>query len=312
MNWTKHGLILEPRPEIGWLKTCAGPTFALHANAQYFHLYIAGRDDQNRSRIGRAVLDIDAKKVVSVDEKPLIDLGELGTFDFNGTSYPWLVQTGEELRLYYTGWTIGYHVAFINDLGLAIQKNNENEFHKVSRAPLISRTNEEPFGTGSVCVLKDDSNWKMWYTTFESWGDQQKADKHYYHIRYAESEDGLIWNRPNKIAVNFDSKNGEYVTGKPSVIKYKNRYLMWFSFRGESYRLGFAISHNGIDWKRMDSQVGIDVSSTGFDSEMICYGHIFIYQDLLYMVYNGNGYGKSGLGLASLPLKDLDNFLETV
>ena len=50
--------------------------------------------------------------------------------------------------------------------------------------------------------------------------------------------------------------------------------------------------------RRNDELAGIDVSPEGWDSEMICYPYIFEHRGLLYMLYNGNGYGKTGFGLA--------------
>ena len=79
---------------------------------------------------------------------------------------------------------------------------------------------------------------------------------------------------------------------------------MWYSFRAQptidSYRIGYAESADGLEWVRMDDRVGIDVSSSGWDSEMICYPKVFEHQGKLYLLYNGNGYGKSGFGLAVL------------
>ena len=46
--------------------------------------------------------------------------------------------------------------------------------------------------------------------------------------------------------------------------------------------------------------VGIDVSKNGWDSEMICYPYVFDHKGKRYMLYNGNGYGKTGFGLAVL------------
>ena len=37
-----------------------------------------------------------------------------------------------------------------------------------------------------------------------------------------------------------------------------------------------------------------------WDSEMICYPYVFEHKDDLYMLYNGNDYGKTGFGLAVL------------
>ena len=50
----------------------------------------------------------------------------------------------------------------------------------------------------------------------------------------------------------------------------------------------------------MDELVGLDVSPNGWDSEMICYPYVFDHGRNRYMLYNGNGYGKTGFGLSVL------------
>jgi hypothetical protein len=82
---------------------------------------------------------------------------------------------------------------------------------------------------------------------------------------------------------------------------------MWYSFRAQpeiqTYRIGYAESTDGLSWIRLDQHVGIDISSSGWDSEMICYPRVFEHNKRLYMLYNGNDYGKSGFGLAVLEEK---------
>jgi hypothetical protein len=75
---------------------------------------------------------------------------------------------------------------------------------------------------------------------------------------------------------------------------------MWYACRGETYRIGYAESADGLSWKRHDAQAGIDVSEEGWDSEMIAYPWVFDHGGRRYMLYNGNGYGETGIGLAVL------------
>ena len=42
----------------------------------------------------------------------------------------------------------------------------------------------------------------------------------------------------------------------------------------------------------------IDVSTSGWDSEMVCYPHVFVHEGRKVMLYCGNGYGRSGFGMA--------------
>ena len=81
-------------------------------------------------------------------------------------------------------------------------------------------------------------------------------------------------------------------------------YHMWFSYRSglrdQTYRIGYAVSSDGIGWERDLVSSGIDVSSNGWDSEMIEYPYVFEHNGQVFMLYNGNGYGKTGFGLALL------------
>lgn len=75
---------------------------------------------------------------------------------------------------------------------------------------------------------------------------------------------------------------------------------MWYAVRGEHYIIGYAESNDGYTWTRKDHLAGINVSESGWDSEMIEYPFIFDHKDNRYMFYNGNGYGRTGIGLAIL------------
>ena len=79
---------------------------------------------------------------------------------------------------------------------------------------------------------------------------------------------------------------------------------MWYSYRAngkiDTYRIGYAESLDSRNWRRKDQLANIDISVSGWDSEMICYPSVFKLNSKTYMLYNGNGYGKTGFGLAIL------------
>jgi hypothetical protein len=87
------------------------------------------------------------------------------------------------------------------------------------------------------------------------------------------------------------------------------RWHMYFCYRhatdfrtnrARAYRLGYAYSDDLSHWTRDDAAGGIDVSAEGWDSEMQCYPHAFWCGDEVYMLYNGNAFGRSGFGVARL------------
>jgi hypothetical protein len=78
-------------------------------------------------------------------------------------------------------------------------------------------------------------------------------------------------------------------------------YLMIYCARrlSETYRIYTARSDDGISWLRATEPL-IDVSQSGWDSEMVCYGSLLRHHDLMFLLYNGNAYGKDGFGAARL------------
>jgi hypothetical protein len=137
----------------------------------------------------------------------------------------------------------------------------------------------------------------MWYGSNLRWGKKQEEMAHV--IKYAESDDALHWKRDGIIALNFKDKS-EYAMSRPCVLKEDGIYKMWYSYRGQSYRIGYAESTNAIDWIRKDDEVGLGVSESGWDSEMVEYPFVLDHEGERYMFYNGNRYGKTGIGLALL------------
>jgi hypothetical protein len=74
---------------------------------------------------------------------------------------------------------------------------------------------------------------------------------------------------------------------------------MWFCARGSAYRIYTAESDDGIAWRRTAAPA-LEVSDSGWDSEMVEYPFVFDHNGARYMLYAGNGFGKTGFGIAVL------------
>jgi len=303
MEWTKHGLVFEAPLDLDWVASHAMTPFADRIGQDLFRVYFAGRDTTGRSQIGYFEISIPyAGEPLQVHSAPVLTLGSLGSFDDSGITSSWVVNHDGKKYHYYSGWSLGVTVPFYFYIGLAISEDGGKSFHRVSRSPILDRDSVDPYLTGSPCVLIEDHVWRMWYVSGARWRLENGQPKHYYHIRYAESRDGIHWDRAGTVCIDFKSSE-EYAISRPCVIREDDTYKMWYSYRGESYRIGYAESEDGIRWKRRDEEAGIDVSTSGWDSEMIEYPFVFDHKGERYMLYNGNGYGKTGIGLAVLAQK---------
>lgn len=297
--WLKRGLVFCPSGEMPWMKTHAAVPIAESLGGGFLKIYFSTRDGFNRSYTGYVVVDIDRPNhILDLSKDPVLVPGGLGEFDDSGAMASWLSFHEGAKFLYYIGWNLGVTVPFRNSIGLAIAADGKN-FERYSRGPILDRTVHEPHFCASCCVLPGKDFWRMWYLSCVGWQMQNGKPEHRYHIKYAESHDGINWKRNGLVAIDFLSEH-EYAISRPTVKGDSDRWRMWYSFRGKSYRIGYAESEDGLRWKRLDHLVGIDVSSAGWDSEMIEYPFVFDHRGQRFMLYNGNGYGKSGFGLAEL------------
>ena len=302
MHWEKIGNIFTPDNNFYWMISHAANPFAEPIKYGLYRIYFTCRDSKNRSHIGSVDIDFDNNfKIEAISDTPIIAPGEIGAFDDSGVAMGYLIEINGEKMLYYLGWNLKVTVPWLNTIGLAVLNNTTNSFQKVSRAPLLDRSDEDPFSISYPSILKDKGIYKMWYGSNIKWGKDQSEMNHV--IKYAESKDGIKWNRNYKVALGLVYEN-EYALSKPFVLKENGVYKMWYSYRGRgiipTYRIGYAESNDGFEWCRKDDEVGINVSKNSWDSDMISYPFIFDHRNHRFMLYNGNGYGKTGFGLAKL------------
>jgi hypothetical protein len=299
MKWIKKGLILKPSGQFDWLFTHASIPFAEHVRQDIFRIYFYGRDTLNRSRPGYIEIDINhPQKILYITKKPILELGSTGSFDESGVMPSWVINHNGMRYLYYTGWTRGVTVTHYFYVGLAISDANGTTFRRVSEAPVLERNIFDPYLTASPCILIKNKLWRMWYVSSAKRTIENGLPKPYEQIKYAESLDGITWNRQGIVCLDFRSIN-ECALTRPCVYIEKGIYKMWYSiYKDSTYRIGYADSSDGIVWQRKDNEAGIDVSESGWDSEMIEYAFVFAHNGRKYMLYNGNEYGRTGLGYA--------------
>ena len=296
MKWIKKGLIFKPAGQYEWVITHAMPPIADKIGEDLYRIYFSGRDKLNRSLIGYVEVDInEPQNILYITRKPVLGLGALGCFDDNGVTPSWMVNHQDMKYLYYIGWNKGSTVRMHLIAGLAISKNGGKTFERLSKAPILERTDVEPYSILTApCVLIENGIWRMWYVSGVEWVHK---DLPRYNIKYAESRDGINWKREGKVCIDFKHK-GETRIARPCVLREGKLYKMWYCYAIDSYRIGYAESEDGINWERKDDEAGIGVSESGWDSEMIEYAYVFEHKGKKYMLYNGNGYGKTGFGYA--------------
>jgi hypothetical protein len=295
--WRRLGLLPLDVSSAPWACTHTALPAPEPAGAGRWTVYLSARDGGNRARIGRAVLTLEPfPSLGPLDGEPVLNLGQPGAFDEDGVTVSCVVHDGRRRHLYYTGWQRGAEggLRFTLTAGLAVDEG-DGSFRRVSPVPVLERTGDESSFTASPFVLRERDRWRMWYVAGSSWRTIDGRQEPCYDIRYAESLDGISWSR---MGACIDHTAEEYAFGRPWVVRDADRYRMWFSVRGERYRIGAAESSDGVTWLRTDDTSGLRPSEKGWESEMVAYPAVVDHTGRRYLLYNGNGYGKTGIGLA--------------
>jgi hypothetical protein len=297
-HWRRLGLIGSAAGAAPWaVSHSALPALSLRPDGQW-DLYLSTRDTEGRARIARGRFRLEPTPALErVESTPVLELGTLGTFDDRGVTMSSLVSVNGQLYLYYTGWMLGVTVPFYLAAGLAVSDDGGATFKRLSRGPLLDRNEIDPFLTASPFVMIDNGVWRMWYISGSAWSIVDGAPQHRYHIKYAESRDGVQWSRRGHVCLDYASDE-EYAFARPYVRHERGCYRMWYAVRGRRYRIGYAESDDGLTWTRLDHERGLTASGSGWDSDMVEYPWLFERNGRDYMLYNGDDYGRSGVGLA--------------
>jgi hypothetical protein len=314
LNWIKKGKIFDPRERFEWMHEYAQNPNAIILDDR-IRVYFScrpkrGQDGSCTSRIG--FVDLDRKNPVNVlyvHDKPVIELGGRGDFDEFGTMPGSILHIKErnEIWLYYVGWTRKESVPYQWANGLAISKDGGITFQKIGKGPIMSVTVNEPYLQACPRVWRFAQNdWRMWYQSGIEWYESDGHLESVYVTMSATSHNGIDWIRNGKQVI--PSKVFKESQTSPCILNLDSDYHMLFSYRHgtnfrnpkRGYRIGYAHSHDMLNWVRDDSLCGIDISESGWDSEMLCYPHLLQDRNKIYMFYCGNYFGRDGFGFSEL------------
>lgn len=308
MKWIKKGVIFAPDHNYDWMVSHASLPVVDEVREGVLRIYIGTRDGNGRSHT--SYLEVEAahpENIIYIHDRPVLQLGRPGTFDDSGIMPSWIINHDGKKYFYYIGWNPQVTVAYRLAIGLAISEDGGESFRKVSEGPVCDRSIDEPFFNTAPCVLVEGGTWKMWYISCTGWDTVNGRPEPRYHIKYADSVDGINWRKTGRVCIDYDEVTD--AIGRPCVFKEEGIYKMLYSYRRildyrtdreQSYRLGYADSTDGVNWNRRDQEVGIGKSESGWDSEMIEYCYRYEHEGHRYLFYNGNGFGRSGFGYAVL------------
>ncbi len=315
MKWTKLGKIFDPtqhRLSSNCHEFAQSPQCLVFD--AYVRIYFSTREKDKSGKYISHISFVDLDKafanILQISSQQVIPLGGLGCFDEHGIFPMNVCRVDENVFAYTTGWNRRVSVSTDAAIGLAISRDSGLSFQKVGKGPVLTSSLHEPFLVGDAFVRQFGVKFHMWYIYGTKWveaGAGQAPDR-VYRIAHATSEDGISWEKEGRaiIAERLDSDECQAL---PTVTYFDDYYHMFFCYRyatdfrknkNRSYRIGYAYSKDLQSWHRADSDVGIGVTEGAWDSDMLCYPHVFEMDGEIYLLYNGNEFGRFGFGVAKL------------
>jgi len=314
--WKKHGKIFDSTQHV-LPSPCSA--FAQSPQALVFddfvRVYFSTRECEPCGRYISHVAWVDFDKtftrVLRVSAQTALGNGALGCFDEHGI-FPFSpLRHGGRILAYTTGWSRRVSVSVETSIGVVESHDGGATFKRIGNGPVLSASLHEPYLVGDGLVRVYDGVFHMWYIFGTSWrryAPDAPPDRTY-KIGHATSLDGTNWRKQESRQIVIDRLGPDESQALPTVLRIGRRWHMTFCYRqsfdfrnnpNRSYRLGYAWSDDLSNWIRDDEALGLDVSTAGWDSEMMCYPHLFECEGRPCLLYNGNAFGRDGFGLAVL------------
>jgi hypothetical protein len=317
LRWRKLGKIFDPT-EHALPSDCV--QFAQSPQAlvfdEFIRVYFSTRalDKSNGkflSHVAFVDLSKDLQRIVRVADAPVIALGGLGCFDEHGIFPMSVLRVGDRVYGYTCGWSRRVSVSVETGIGLAISRDQGCTFQRIGAGPVLGASLHEPCLVGDGFVKVIGGRFHMWYIFGTGWArsaPDAEPDRTY-KIGHAVSDDGISWVKEEARQIVADRLGPAESQALPTVIELGRRFHMFFCYRqsfdfrnnsARGYRIGHAHSDDLDTWTRDDEHPALEPSAGAWDSDMLCYPHVFECDGNVYLLYNGNEFGRYGFGAAVL------------
>ncbi len=317
MRWKKLGRIFDPL-QHQLPNECT--EFAQAPQALVFddfvRIFFSTRAvDKRNGKYLSHVAFVDMKKnlheVIRVSEQPVIALGGLGCFDEHGIFPMNMLRCGNAVYGYTCGWSRRVSVSVDTAIGLAISHDDGLTFQRIGSGPVLAASLHEPCLVGDGFVKVIGGVFHMWYIFGTGWRRflPDLPPDRTYKIGHAVSGDGINWVKEEARQIVSDRLGPDESQALPTVIGIGDRFHMFFCYRqsfdfrhnrDRGYRIGHAWSDDLVNWTRDDGNLVLDVTPGEWDSDMLCYPHVFECDGDVFLLYNGNEFGRHGFGLARM------------
>ena len=294
--WDRIGWIDPPVGLGEWCTSHLSIPFCISKNASEFRVYFSSRDSDQRSHIGWVDVQFNSENSLKTNfgTSPLVSPGVPGTFDEHGVSGSFFEIVNNSLRIWNFGWQRSSGKAWSNAIGLVEKSVYDTELTVKNK--LVVKSNEfENYGLAYPYLISQNSIRHLFYGAFDLYGIPSLNQPYSYVSKRAEIGNDLILSDRSRM---IDHLSGNSAQSRPCIIRDGNGYRAWISVKGEGYEIRSAYSEDLRNWKWSEDRYGLRASGMNGESREVCYSHVVEFAGSRMMFFNGDGFGKTGIGIA--------------
>jgi hypothetical protein len=297
--WQKLGRVLEASGAPLSRTHAMLPT--PHLMADRVRVFFASCDDEMRGRVFFADFEPEPPfRMIGRSAAPVLDVGPTGAVDCDGVNPSQAVANDGRLALLYIGWRRGPPEAPYTLFAAVATSDDDGESFERATEPLLGPfPGERLFRTAPHLERRADG-WRLLYIGGDAFQDGPEGRRlPVYSLMELQSLDPRRWDGAPRVVLAPDAAAGEIGFGRP--VAYERADLGARLMLSVRTRGGYRLVEGPRDFPpgtRPPLAPVIAPPLEPWEREMTCFGAACVVGGRELLFYNGDGYGRTGAGLA--------------
>ena len=298
----KRFLLLDPSKLIfhGENLIYSSNPICLVINQSKFRLFFNSRDTENRSSVYS--IDVTYPEFLPKYEsiKLQMGFGRSSEYFSHGISLGQIFEVNGSKFVSIMGWKNDPIKHWEGRIGY-IPLNKSGDLTTLSDKPWINLDESDPISLSYPAVISEGGFLRVWYGSTITWDAGNGEMLHVIKEGLINLEGDLT-----KTEITVPYVLGEaQAFSRPAVLEINGKKLLAYSFRGNvtKYQIGFMWLNDFSTASQLNGIKSFKPSENSLENEMVEYPSFLTIGSNIYMLYNGNEFGKSGVGVALLEIK---------
>ena len=280
----------------------------IRISSSIYRIFFADRDNDNHSKIKYFDFCLNKRKIIYYNN--LIIANSINShYDMDGKIPSSILYFNNEYYLFYTGINAGKKFPYHNSIGVLKSKDLQS-FNLLTYDPIIpSNSIKKNHFNSAGNIFRYKNLFYLFYSSCDEWRVISNSNEPIYNIKLATSVDLREWNfQKNQIIRKGDDIGGAV---NFSIVNINQFFIAFSSIRkmtdyrinkNSAYKIRSFQSKDLYNWDPLDIEYEDDSLESNWDNIMRCYPSAILHDNTIFIFFNGNGFGKSGIGLAEVDI----------